>query len=346
VSRIGVGATWYDRSDGRLAAANIRRPLVSLQSRNGWTVSGQYADARVLRFRDGAPRAADSLRRHYGLLRVDGARALRASPHGYTRVGLTAQLRREDTAPEPLSVPRTVSGAAGPYVEIARPRFLATRNFRALERIEDVNLGWSVGAALLAAPSAWGYEESGIGAAFRAGAGHRLPSGFATLGIALHGVQLRDRLDSGRVSASALVALQPGSRHLFVAHAGGSRIHRPRPGGEEDLGLDYGLRAFPAHSFTGDHAYLASAEYRWLALPRVFDLGGVGVAPFVDHGGAWFGGSRRRSGTDAGVGLRIGALRSGESIMGRIDLAYRWGNERSPAGWVLALGRGWIFERF
>jgi len=73
---------------------------------------------------------------------------------------------------------------------------------------------------------------------------------------------------------------------------------------------------------------------------------GIGVAGFVDHGGAWFRGQDRRSGTDAGVGLRIGSIRSAGSIVGRLDLAYRFENDREPGGWVLSLGRGFGWQRF
>ena len=51
---------------------------------------------------------------------------------------------------------------------------------------------------------------------------------------------------------------------------------------------------------------------------------GLGLAGFVDHGGAWYSGSRRRTGWDAGIGLRVGASRSTDTPALRFDLAHRF----------------------
>jgi outer membrane translocation and assembly module TamA len=75
-------------------------------------------------------------------------------------------------------------------------------------------------------------------------------------------------------------------------------------------------------------------------------LVGIGVAAFVDHGGAWYAGSPRRTGTDAGFGLRIGSARF-PSVNGaaRADIAYRFPNDVEQGGWVLVLGTGFVFEK-
>ena len=98
--------------------------------------------------------------------------------------------------------------------------------------------------------------------------------------------------------------------------------------------------------YQGDRYYLTNAEYRWLAVPRLFGIVGVGVAAFVDHGGAWFRGDARRSGTDAGLGFRIGSIRSAGSLIGRLDFAYRFESDIEPGGWVISLGRGFAWQRF
>jgi hemolysin activation/secretion protein len=153
-------------------------------------------------------------------------------------------------------------------------------------------------------------------------------------------------MDSSRLDASFLAVAQPNDLHLLVARVAGGRLNDPPFGTEYDLGLGYGIRAFPSHAFTGDRYYLVNGEYRWLALPRFLGLVGLGVAGFVDHGGAWFEDEGRRSGTDAGFGFRIGSIRSAGSIVGRLDFAYRFKNDREPAGWVVSLGRGFGWQRF
>jgi hypothetical protein len=66
----------------------------------------------------------------------------------------------------------------------------------------------------------------------------------------------------------------------------------------------------------------------------------------VDHGGAWFDGMERRTGTDAGFGFRIGSIRSAGSIVGRLDFAYRFATDVEQGGWVVSLGRGFAWQRF
>ena len=133
---------------------------------------------------------------------------------------------------------------------------------------------------------------------------------------------------------------------MAVFYLGAGRDKNPFPGEEFDLGLTRGPRAFPQHAFTGDRGVMSTAEYRWTAIPELAKLIGIGVAAFVDYGGAWYGGSPKRTGTDAGVGLRVGSARF-PSINGaaRIDMAYRFANDVEQAGWVLVLGTGFVFER-
>jgi hypothetical protein len=70
----------------------------------------------------------------------------------------------------------------------------------------------------------------------------------------------------------------------------------------------------------------------------------IGLAAFADVGGAWFAGEPSRSGWDAGVGLRLGASRAPDVSASRIDLVYRGGNEREPAGWILVVAKGFAFS--
>jgi hypothetical protein len=345
-NRVGLGGGYSHRSDGHAASASVRYPFVSLSARAGAALSAQSSDTRVLRFVGGDPSPVDSLRRMFSLVRVDGARAIVASPRGFTRVGFSAQLRREDYARSDAATAasRTITAAAGPYLSIARPRYLQTQNFHGVGRTEDVDIGLALSGSLLAAPAAWGYERSGVGVALAANAGWRMPFGFALIGANGHTVVANGGRDSGSVAASALLVFQPGTRHLVVVNVSGAALDDPRPGGELDMGLGYGARAFPAHAFTGTRQWLANAEYRWWALPSVFGLVGVGVAGFVDHAAAWFDHMPRRSGTDAGFGLRVGSIRSGAPVVGRYDLAYRWANDRVPAGWVMSLGSGFVFQ--
>ena len=347
-NRVGVGASYSRRSDGHSAGAAVGYPFFSLSSRSGGSLSWGLFDGRVLRYERGTRIPVDSARRKFAVARADGAVALRASAHGYVHVGLTAQVKRDDFGEEggTAEVPRTITVAAGPYVAVRAPHYIQLHNYETMGRVEDVDLGPTVRADVAFAPSAWGYDRDGVGGRLAASAGLRIPAGFTRLGATVSGLKSSAGIDSSSAEGGLLTVVQPNDKHLFVANVAAGRLKNPPFGVEYDLGLGYGVRAFPSHSFTGDRYYLVNGEYRWLALPRFLGLVGLGVAGFVDHGGAWFGGAERRSGTDAGVGFRIGSIRSAGSIVGRLDFAYRFSNEREPKGWVISLGRGFAWQRF
>jgi hypothetical protein len=88
----------------------------------------------------------------------------------------------------------------------------------------------------------------------------------------------------------------------------------------------------------------ATAEYRYMAAENFLNLADMGIAGFVDYGGAWYSGEPRRLGWDFGVGLRIGTSRSTDLLLNRIDLVRRVGNEQEPSGWVIVIGKGLVFS--
>jgi hypothetical protein len=347
-NRVGVGASYAQRSDGHSASASVRYPFLSLSSRRGASLDWALFDGRVLQYEGGTRIPVDSARRKLGLVRGEIAYAPVASSRGYVRLGLSGQGRRDDFGPEGGSaeLPRTITVTAGPFAALRAPRFIQVRNFEAMGRVEDVDLGPSMRADVLAAPRAWGYERDGIGGRLSASAGVPIPMGFLQFAGSAGGLKSSAGVDSSSLDGRVLAMAQPNDRHLLVAHASAGRLNDPAFGVYYDLGLGYGVRAFPSHAFTGDRYYLLNGEYRWLALPRFLGLVGIGLAGFVDHGGAWFRDDDQRHGTDAGVGLRIGSIRSAGSIIGRVDLAYRFEGDRESAGWVLSLGRGFAWQRF
>jgi hypothetical protein len=84
-------------------------------------------------------------------------------------------------------------------------------------------------------------------------------------------------------------------------------------------------------------------EHRAFLIDEVFGMLGVGFAAFVDYGGAWFEDDRRRLGGDVGVGVRLGATRATGPNVGRIDLAYKFGEGLDGSRWVVSFGRGFAF---
>ena len=345
-NRVRAAASYEDRSDGSVLAAELSQPFFDLESRSSLGASVDTRKERVLRFFNGEAVASDTLERRYTLLRGEGGLALRASPEGYLRAGLSLQIRRDDFVAESYggTFPHHLTGSFGPWLEWRHARYVVTRGFAGFGRQEDVDLSTTLRVSFLAAPRAFGYERDGLGARLGGRTGLSFPGGFGFLDLSANGLLNAAGLDSGRVLTAGTLVLQPGGGHTLLLHADGGWARRPLPGEEFDLGLGNGPRAFRAHALTGDRTFYATAEYRVTVFQDFLHLMGVGVASFIDYGGAWYGGTPARTGTDAGIGLRLGASRSSAVESLRIDLARRFANDAQGSGWVLVVGKGLTFS--
>jgi hypothetical protein len=343
---VGLGLQYENRSDGRIGAIAIDRPFFALTSPRAFRFEAEDHRERVLRFFEGQKVALDTLSRRFSRVRASAAWAVHASSAGYLRVGLTGQVQRDDFQPEASPAPfsKTVTGSLGPYLVGNRARFIVTRGYAGFAREEDVDIGLTVRAGLQLAPRAFGYDRNGVGPLVNGRVGATLPGGFAYVDAAANGLYSGVGLDSGSVQLAVTVVLQPAPGHVAVMHVEGGWLRNPVPGEEFDLGLGSGPRAFGSHAFTGDRSIFATAEYRYTVVDNLGGMVGLGIAGFVDHGGAWYAGSRRRVGWDAGVGLRVGASRASDTPALRFDLARRFANDAEPSGWVLTVGKGFAFS--
>jgi len=347
-NRISTGVFFNRLSDGRSLGAVVEQPFFALASRNSARVGFITLDGRVLRFRDGFARAADSLDRRYSIGHAGVAHALRASPRGYLRIGADAQVRRDDYVQRrdvPLPIQRTITGATTGYVEFSKADFLLTKNFRLLGQPEDVNLSTTVRLGVAVAPSAFGYDRNYVGPVVSGRTAMRLPKGFVQLTGRVNALASGGAIDSGTANVSATFALQPSSRHLLVAFSTLGWQRDPAPGEEFDLGLARGPRGFQAHAFTGNRLVYSMLEYRWITFPKIGKSFAAGLAAFAENGGAWYAGSPRRSGSDAGLGVRFAPIRSAANVGAtRVDLVRRFAHDREPAGWLVVVGTGFSFD--
>lgn len=343
---VSLGLRYEDRTDGARGQVAIERPFFSLSDRYGLTTLLDIRNERVLRFRDGVGDPADSLRRRFVLGRVEGAHAIRAGTKGYLRLGMLAQVRRDDYAAWPTrTTTRSVTGAFGPFVEWRRANFAVTSGFARVGQDEDVDLSTFARVQLVAAPEFLGYDRDGLGGLVQLRLGTQLAKGgFAWLDGRVNGVVTSAGLDSGSVVLGGTVVVKPRRGHLAIGHGDIGWIKDPLQGTEFDLGFAIGPRGFPIHAFTGDRTYFTTAEYRVILADEVLKTLAIGVAGFVDHGGAWFQGDKRRSGTNLGLGLRLGPSRVAEANQTRLDLAYRFKNDQEKAGWVFVVASGLVFN--
>lgn len=343
--RINVSASWDERSDGRSVFASVAQPFFTFSSHwsFGLDVTGFNGD--VLVFPGGSGFPSSVLRRHLTLVRAGAAHALVASPRGYLRLGVTSQLQRNAMLPSPVqgAFEDTTQFAVGPYLSWARARFTVVRNIRSFLREEDEFIGSTARFTVLVAPKVFGFGADGVGLQLVAGTGGRLPGGFIRGSVTAGGLVSGGSADSGSVVLQGDFAIQPAARHAFIGGGFVGWQKDPVPGGQFDLGLTYGLRAFPLHAFVGDRGYLATVEYRWTLVEDLYRLVGVALGAFVDHGGAWYDGTPARRGTDFGVGVRFGPSRLSNGDLFRIDLAYRLESAPFDAGWSVVLARGFTF---
>ena len=141
-------------------------------------------------------------------------------------------------------------------------------------------------------------------------------------------------LDSGVVQLAATGVTKPTRGHVAILHVEAGWLENPLPGAEFDLGLGSGPRAFRSHAFTGDRTVFATAEYRVTVAEDFFGLMGLGIAGFVDHGGAWYAGHAAA----AGLGCRAsgyGSARAARPTPRRCASTWRAGSpttRRRPGG--------------
>ncbi len=343
-SRFTGGVLYDDLSDGFIVSWNAGVPFQSLTHREAVVLTGTNQQRRILHFRDGL--VADSLQKRTFQNNLSAAIATTATSRGYVRLGLQAQVRREeyvafqDTG---LVVPDTVTGAVGAYVDVVRPRFAVVTHYNGFDREEDVNLSTRFLFTAWVAPTAFGYRENGIGPTAFVSTGAVMGDFFARLSVRANGLFTASSLDSGQVFGSATIASKVLDRHATVLHVeAGARKGQP-PGQDFDLGHGVGPRSFEPHAFTGNRMIWGILEHRWFAVDEVLGLFGVGVAGFLDYGGAWFNDEPARLGGNVGLGLRIGNSRSSATNTGRFDLAYRYGEGFEDKRWVFSFGRAFVF---
>lgn len=346
-NRIGVDLYHQQRSDGNQTVVTLDQPFRALASPSGISLTAREFDGRVLRYFAGQPVASDTQENRTAQLVFQAARAIHADAAGYLRIGLIAQLLRNDYAEESATAPfpQHVVFTAGPTLSLSRAHFKTTTNYEHLQLTEDVDLSSTLTVGALVVTKAGGDTRNGIApfTTFRVGA--EIPDGFGILGGLASGLFSSSGLDSGTavVAGTAILRLG-GNRQRLLLHVEGGVSRNAAPVDQFDLGFGLGPRAFGSHAFTGDRYHFSTAEYRYTLVPEVGRILGIGLAAFADYGGAWFAGAAPRTGTDVGVGVRLGPTRQADLRTLRVDLVRRLANDVLDAGWVIVFGKGFTFS--
>jgi len=147
--------------------------------------------------------------------------------------------------------------------------------------------------------------------------------------------------DSGRVAGGLTIASQNLRHQTLIFHVEGAQLRRAKPGNAFDLwNSQNGPRVFGIHEFTGTRMVWLALEDRVLVTDDLWGLLGVGVAPFLDYGGAWYEGEAARLGGDVGVSLRIGPTRAVRGDVADIAVGYRFGKGFAGSRWGVAIRKG------
>jgi hypothetical protein len=344
-TRAIVSGYYDDLSDGRAGGWTGGVPFLATEHRIGVELPGEAANRRVIQWRNGDT-VAVRWRRAF-VQRAAIGWAPRASPGGYVRLGLLGQVRQEqyvlisDTG---LALPNEWTGAFGVYADLARARYLEVTHYNGFAREEDVDLGLRATVQLWVAPRALGYLETGVAPLADVQVGVGVPQVFARLRAHAHGMILTGSgVDSGIVWGGLTVASRVIPRQATVLHVEAGAQRNPAPGAEFDIGHGIGPRGFEPHAFTGTRTAWGVLEHRVFLADALFHLVGVGLAGFVDYGGAWYPDQSPRVGGNVGLGLRMGGTTSTGPNVGRLDLAYRFGEGWSGKRWVVSFGQAYEF---
>ncbi len=340
--RTRLQAVYNDKSDGKRGDWALGVPFYETAARRALVTDGAAASERVLVFRNDS--LIDSVQHRTLRLGVAAGFAPHATSRAYLRVWVGGQWRREDFAPDTTRpFPRSTFGTVGAGLDAAHVRFQVLERFNSYARREDVDLSQLFHVGVWAAPRAWGYpsERAGIGPEVSAQLSALWPGGFAVVSGAGNGVFTAGVPDSGRVSGALTVASQNLPGQTLIVHLEGARLRRPSPDAIFDLWNDRkGPRVFGIHEFTGTRMAFLTIEDRVLVADEVWGLMGIGVAPFLDYGGAWYPGDPMRLRGDLGLSLRIGPTRAVRGDVAEFAIGYRFGEGLSGNRWGLAIRKG------
>ena len=344
--RTQLQLSYNGKSDGKEGTWFLGAPFYETAARHALATDGEAADERVLVFKD-ADTAAIVFRRALAV-GVTAGWAPHATTRDFVRLSASGRWRREDfdsTDVDPF--PRSVFGTVGAGLDVGHVRFQVLERFNSYARREDVDVSQLFHLGVWAAPRAWGYPDgaAGVGPEVSAQVAAPWAGGFATLRVAGNGVFTSGRPDSGQVSGAFTIASQDLAPHTVILHVEAARQRRPKFGEQFDLwNTRNGPRLWGIHQFSGTQMLWLAFEDRVLVADDAWGLMGIGVAPFVDYGGAWYAGVEpARLGGDVGLSLRIGPTRAVRGDVAEIAFGYRfWRNGfvRPPGRWGLTIRKG------
>jgi hypothetical protein len=329
-SHWSMASAYGSLSDGSEKLFEIGQPFYSLDSRAAF--AARWVDASTVGSRYALGEIVDQFDMREQRVELSGGRSS-GLQNGWVR-RLVAGVRRENRHFSALRSHESVRlpddrVLTYPWigVEWIEDEYVETWNLDQIGRTEDLNLGSAVRLEAGFASSVFGSTRESIvlNGQFRTGA--RLAEDeylISTLDYA--GRLEQGTLHDGRLDVTSRYYLRQSPRRLLFAAATASFTEKLDLEDQLLLGGDNGLRGYPFHYQGGATCALITLEERVHTNWRPLGLFNVGAAVFFDAGRTWgrdeFAGRSLGWLKDVGVGLRLGAARSGLGNVLHIDLAF------------------------
>jgi hypothetical protein len=346
-SNIDIVGNYAGMSDGKNGNWVVGAPFRYLETKRAYEYLGSAADQRVFRFvaNDGGRLDSLAFQNKSFINSVAYGWAPKATPRSHVRIAAKVGVRsqtyvlQEDPIPE---VGDSVFGTVAGLVSYQQARYTNTEHFNGFGQ-EAIDLSPTAQFALILAPEAFGYLRTGIGAGLGGETSKSWESSWIWASLHANGVFDSEGVDSARVVGSVAFGTKMAERLATGIQIQGGLLDDTAPGTEFDLGFQNILRSWEPHSFVGTRTFWGTLEQRWYIWDKLLNVVGVGVAAFLDYGGAWYEGQETRFGGDVGVGLRIGSALSAISRTSKIDVGYRFGDGITGSRWTVSFGAAFVF---
>jgi hypothetical protein len=354
-TRLRMGGSFSDSSDGDSNGLFLTRPFYALESENAVSASWNRSlgDGQIQR--DGEEFSQHRIRSR----QVEGSigqrlNADRAVIHRW-ELGWYSEKRAYETKPETvpglLPADQEFSGPTAGWSWV-QPRYVKEAYIDRMEIVEDFNLGNEFDLRAGFMPTETGSDrERWLWSAQDQQGVQFGPGRFALGALMASGRAAGGRWENALFSASGNLFWKteaPGQQ-TFVAHVEGVTGRYLDRDSQVTLGGDSGLRGYKNASFTGGKAVLFNVEDRFFIPGEFLHLMRFGGVLFFDSGtvipeGGNFALERFKS--DVGLGLRVGSTRSRGGAVGRVDIAYALNGGPGGSRWVLTIQAGQAFSLF
>ncbi len=331
LKRLDFGVGVVDSDDGGAFALRLIQPFFSLDTKQSQGGTANYFDGDRVYYRNGDDIGEYKQRSNvFNLFRGWSS----GRQNGWVRrwtAGITGARSTFKLPDNPLlAITRPEDRELYyPYISlnVLEDKFVTTRNFQSMERVEDLYLGTQYSFLLGYASESAGSDRNAI----IFGANANRATGSPDSALWQFGAGLNTRLESGRpqnfrASANVSWSLRQSEKYRFFTRLGILHTERPDLDQFTVLGGSTGLRGYPTRFRNGGGRVLFTAEQRYYSNYYPFQLVRVGAAAFVDVGQVWgenvLGEKNNDLLADAGVGLRLASTRSGSNKVIHIDLAF------------------------